>query len=54
MPEPSLNSERHLVIRKQRTSSKDLLGDESTLEIEHEGATYLLRKTKQGKLILTK
>lgn len=34
--------------------AKDLLGAGSVLVIEHAGERYLLRLTKNGKLILTK
>ena len=35
-------------------SSRELLGDQLELLIEHQGAEYRLRLTRQGKLILTK
>ncbi len=35
-------------------SSKDLLGDRREVRIEHEGSQYVLRATRNGKLILTK
>ncbi|MCX7165083.1 MAG: hemin uptake protein HemP [Rhodocyclales bacterium] len=31
-----------------------LLGSRSEVEITHQGETYRLRRTRQGKLILTK
>ena len=34
--------------------TQDLLGNSSVLVIEHAGERYLLRLTKNGKLILTK
>lgn len=34
--------------------SATLLGGHSEIEISHEGETYRLRRTRQGKLILTK
>jgi len=36
------------------TTSKALLGQGSTLLIEHQGSLYTLRVTRNGKLILTK
>ena len=39
---------------QRRMSSKQLLGDDGNLIIEHEGAAYVLRATRLGKLILTK
>ncbi|HRM69635.1 MAG TPA: hemin uptake protein HemP [Thauera phenylacetica] len=35
-------------------TSKALLGDRRELRIEHEGSEYILRATRNGKLILTK
>lgn len=35
-------------------SSRELLGDRSEVRIEHEGSEYVLRATRNGKLILTK
>jgi len=35
-------------------SSQDLLGRHSHLQIDHGGERYILRMTRQGKLILTK
>ncbi len=34
--------------------SRDVLGDQNLVLIEHLGATYRLQSTRQGKLILTK
>lgn len=38
----------------QRISSRSLLGQASSLVIDHEGVSYVLRATRLGKLILTK
>lgn len=35
-------------------SSQDLFRDSNTVEIEHRGQRYLLRLTRENKLILTK
>lgn len=35
-------------------SSRDLLGGEALLRIEHNGEIYTLRITRNGRLILTK
>ena len=35
-------------------SSYQLFGKNKTVEIEHQGETYILQITRQGKLILTK
>lgn len=38
----------------RRIASSHLLGADNEVEIEHDGQIYRLRKTAQGKLILTK
>ncbi len=38
----------------KRISSRALLGQGSSLVIDHEGVSYVLRATRLGKLILTK
>lgn len=38
----------------KRISSRMLLGQASSLVIDHEGVSYVLRATRLGKLILTK
>jgi hemin uptake protein HemP len=38
----------------RKVGSRDLLGNGEELLIEHNGAIYRLRATRQGKLILTK
>ncbi|MBP7991868.1 MAG: hemin uptake protein HemP [Rhodocyclaceae bacterium] len=38
----------------RRISSRALLGRSSSLIIDHEGVSYVLRATRLGKLILTK
>jgi hemin uptake protein HemP len=37
-----------------RVKSQVLLNNQTSLNIEHEGQIYILRVTRQGKLILTK
>ena len=37
-----------------RMRASDLLGENGTLQIEHEGAIYTLRLTRNNRLILTK
>ncbi|MBI2276713.1 MAG: hemin uptake protein HemP [Dechloromonas sp.] len=39
---------------RPRIASEDLLRGNSALEIEHAGQRYLLRVTRENKLILTK
>jgi hemin uptake protein HemP len=43
-----------LAAARRRLSSRDLLGREQEVVIEHEGCEYVLRLTRQNKLILTK
>lgn len=38
----------------RQMSSEQLLGNRGELKIEHNGELYSLRRTRQGKLILTK
>ena len=37
-----------------RLQSQDLFRQSNVVHIEHQGQLYLLRRTRQGKLILTK
>lgn len=39
---------------KRELRSQDIFGDANAVTITHDGATYILRITKQNKLILTK
>ncbi|KRW66289.1 hypothetical protein AO741_11040 [Pseudomonas sp. TTU2014-105ASC] len=49
-------AERQVVESASRRSltSRELLGDQQELWIEHNGCRYCLRLTRQNKLILTK
>ncbi len=38
----------------QTVRAKDLLGERGVVLIEHDGEVYTLRKTRNGRLILTK
>ena len=38
----------------QKVKSADILGNHTELQIDHNGEVYRLRKTRLGKLILTK
>lgn len=40
--------------RPRRVESRSLFGDAQVVLIEHDGETYALRRTRLGKLILTK
>jgi hemin uptake protein HemP len=42
------------VVGVRRLSSTDLFRSGSRIEIDHQGVTYRLQITRQGKLILTK
>ena len=48
-PEPSRGTPRTAVI-----DSQVLFGNLEVLQIDHQGHSYTLRKTRNGKLILTK
>jgi hemin uptake protein HemP len=54
----SLASEKYEQIQDgtalRQVSSADLLGNSDALTISHQGACYVLRQTRAGKLILTK
>ena len=39
---------------RPRIASEEILGGATTVEIEHAGQRYLLRVTRENKLILTK
>lgn len=39
---------------RPRVDSRDILGGNSAVEIDHAGQRYLLRVTRENKLILTK
>lgn len=54
----SLLPEKYVLIQGdaalRQVSSADLLGNSDALTISHQGACYVLRQTRAGKLILTK
>jgi hemin uptake protein HemP len=54
--EPTKNAERPLRTAPPQVplDSSALLGTQGEVEIIHQGETYRLRRTRQGKLILTK
>lgn len=57
MTNPSSASQQTAVPRptdRPRIDSKTLLGGSTALEIEHAGQRYVLRITRENKLILTK
>ena len=51
-PEPSPLPEK--TENRPRINSEKILGGATTVEIEHAGQRYLLRVTRENKLILTK
>ncbi|WP_430765593.1 hemin uptake protein HemP [Roseateles flavus] len=51
---PPLTVDRAAGPAPRRLQSRDLLGQDRELEIEHAGQLYRLRLTQLGKLILTK
>lgn len=52
--QPSQNPPPASGIDRPRVNSSDLLQGTSAVEIEHAGQRYLLRVTRENKLILTK
>ncbi|HEX7812162.1 MAG TPA: hemin uptake protein HemP [Burkholderiales bacterium] len=42
------------VVPRRITSTRELLGGGTEVQIEHNGEIYTLRQTSKGKLILTK
>lgn len=46
--------DRHQSPRPDHVDSRDLIPPGGTLTIVHQGARYVLRVTRSGKLILTK
>lgn len=54
----SLAQEKSVTMRESASGrqirSADLLGSSDALAIQHQGELYILRKTRAGKLILTK
>jgi hemin uptake protein HemP len=48
-PLPAINPES-----RPRLDSREILGGSSAVEIDHAGQRYLLRVTRENKLILTK
>ncbi|MFH1658336.1 MAG: hypothetical protein FD131_1643 [Rhodocyclaceae bacterium] len=51
-PEPTPPAEK--TETRPRIDSEKILGGATTVEIEHAGQRYLLRVTRENKLILTK
>ncbi len=52
--QPPERDDGRLPQKTRRINSSDLLAGAREVHIEHEGQTYRLRRTKAGKLILTK
>ncbi len=52
--EPRVPESGAVDVATRRTTSRALFGEARVLLIEHEGETYALRRTRLGKLILTK
>ncbi len=42
------------LVPRRMTSTRELLGGGTEVQIEHNGVIYTLRQTSKGKLILTK
>ena len=54
MSQPSSSPPGNQSAAPRVVPSRELLGEQGRLQIEHQGERYLLRVTRQGKLILTK
>ncbi|MBI3716014.1 MAG: hemin uptake protein HemP [Betaproteobacteria bacterium] len=53
-PSPGDDERHRLLLSVAHTTSEQLLGAYGELKIGHNGEIYSLRKTRNGKLILTK
>lgn len=53
-PAPTPGRDRHEGTALRRVRSDELLAAGQALHIEHDGNLYILRRTSNGKLILTK
>ena len=53
-PSPGLGGEAGASLAVPRVTSESLLGERGELKIQHNGEQYSLRRTRHGKLILTK
>lgn len=53
-PSATMDAEKTATAGVRRMTSRALLGGASSLVIDHEGVSYVLRATRLGKLILTK
>ena len=49
-----LGGEAGAIVAVPRVTSESLLGERGELKIQHNGEQYSLRRTRHGKLILTK
>ena len=52
--EPAADGSEKTHPHSRSVDSQDLFGGAETLQIQHRGVTYTLRKTRNGKLILNK
>lgn len=53
-PNPDLRKPAKAEIPGRHLLAEDLFNGSNTLLVQHEGETYTLRRTRNGKLILTK
>jgi len=53
-PQPATPGDRAGLAGPRRVASRELFGESAVVLIEHQGETYSLRRTRLGKLILTK
>lgn len=54
IPKVGVESEPETSVVAPRMTSESLLGERGELKIQHNGELYSLRRTRHGKLILTK
>ena len=53
-PRPRVEMPQHPAVPPRPLVSAELFGNRDEILIAHDGETYRLRRTRQGKLILTK
>ena len=53
-PEPASMPERSIPAPQHVFTTTELFGESNEIGISHQGATYRLRITRQGKLVLNK
>jgi len=54
LPQPRRNEIPHQEPRRRVLASEQLFAGTDTVDIDHHGKRYTLRRTRQGKLLLTR